>query len=162
MRRAFFLPLLLLAGCGEAVEDNHFTDDVRQDRPASTPVTTEAVPVRVGELGPNFPACSAAGVTRNLDAGAVLPVRAAPFDTAVETGQIPAGGRFFVCTRSHDQKWFGIVFGDAGQSCGVSAPIASRRVYEGSCRSGWVSTPFVKLSAGSAPQPIDSAPENRP
>jgi hypothetical protein len=161
MRALILSVTLLLAGCGEAVEDNHFADDVRQERPASAPVTTEAVPVRIGELGPSFPACSAVGVTRNLEAGASLAVRAAPFDTAEETGRVPSGGRFFVCTRSHDQKWFGIVFGQDGQACGVSTPATSRRIYEGPCRSGWVASPFVKLSAGGAqPQPLDSEPQN--
>jgi hypothetical protein len=149
MRR--FIPLLLfaMAACGEAVDDNHFADDVQEARPVSGPVTSEAVPVRVGELGPSFPACNATGVTRNLEAGQALGVRAAPFDTAEEIGRVQPGSRFFVCTRSHDQKWFGIVFAKegAGQNCGVTAPLPSRRNYEGPCGSGWVSSPFVKLIA---------------
>ena len=153
MRGFLLLPLLFLAGlagCGEAVDDNHFAGDVQEARPVSDPARIEAVPVRIGELGPSFPACNAVGVTRNLAAGETLAVRAAPFETAAETGRIPAGGRFFICARSHDQKWFGVVFAGegAGQSCGVSTPVASRRNYEGPCSSGWVSSPFVKLTAG--------------
>ncbi len=161
-------PALLLAACGEAVDDNHFADDVSQERPAPTPVTSEAVPVRIGELGPSFPACNATGITRNLAAGETLPVRAAPFDTAPETGRVPAGGRFAICSRSHDQKWFGIVFaedaagpGSARQDCGVSAPVTSRRAYEGPCRSGWVSSPFVKfVAADKETHTPDSTGEN--
>ena len=168
MRRFLLLSLLTLAGCGEAVDDNHFADDVREERPVSGPVTSEAVPVRIGELGPSFPACNATGVTRNLRPGETLPVRAAPFDTAPETEQVPADARFAICSRSHDQKWFGIVFDEAGpgqwgtgQDCGVSAPVASRRAYEGPCRSGWVSSPFVKLvAATSQGQTADSKAEN--
>lgn len=150
--RFILLASLMLAGCGEAVQDNHFADDVKEERPVSAPAAIEAVPVRIGELGPNFPACNAVGVTRNLSAGETLPVRAAPFEGAAQTGQVPAGSRFFICTRSHDQKWFGIVFADGGNGadCGVSAPVASRRNYEGRCGSGWVSSPFVKLIAGLA------------
>jgi len=146
-------PAILLTACGEAVDDDHFADDLRQERPVSEPVTSEAVPVRIGELGASFPACNATAVTRNLAAGETLPVRAAPFDTAPETGRVPAGGRFAICSRSHDQKWFGIVFADGvagegvAQDCGVSAPVTSRRAYEGPCRSGWVSSPFVKFVA---------------
>ena len=148
MRRLLLLSLLSLAGCGEAVDDNHFADDVQEARPVPDPVTSEAVPVRIGELGPSFPACNATGTTRNLAEGETLPVRAAPFDTAQETGRVAAGARFSICSRSHDQKWFGIVFaGGAEQDCGVSAPVASRRAYEGPCRSGWVSSPLVKLAA---------------
>jgi hypothetical protein len=153
---------MILAGCGEAVDDNHFAGDEQEERPVSDPVTSEAVPVRIGELGPSFPACNATGVTRNLSEGEALPVRAAPFDTAVETGRVPAGGRFAICSRSHDQKWFGIVFGEGtAQDCGVSAPVTSRRAYEGPCRSGWVSTPFVKLVAATKQaQTTDSQAEN--
>jgi hypothetical protein len=163
MRRLLLLSLLTLAGCGEAVDDNHFADDVQEERPVSGPVTSEAVPVRIGELGPSFPACNAMGVTRNLSQGETLPVRAAPFDTAPETGRVPAGARFAICSRSHDQKWFGVVFAPEGtaQDCGVSVPVTSRRAYEGPCSSGWVSTPFVKLVAATKqPQTTDSQVEN--
>jgi hypothetical protein len=151
MRRALLFVPLLLAGCGEPVADDHFANDVEAERVASPPVVTPAVPVRVGDLGPNFDACTARGTTRHLAAGAGLPVRSAPFDSAPETGTVAAGGRFFVCTRSHDQKWFGIVFDESGAlspACGVSAPVTARRPYDGPCRSGWVATPFVKLIAG--------------
>lgn len=151
-----FAPLILLAACGEAVEDNHFARDVQEERPVSAPVTTQAVPVRIGELGPSFPACNSTGETRNLRAGESLAVSAAPFETAEQTGQLPAGSRFFICARSHDQKWFGIVFSPDGdlQSCGVSAPVASRRDYQGPCNSGWVTSPLVKLTSGiEEPQP---------
>jgi len=153
MIRALLPLILLLAGCGEAVEDNHFAKDVRTERPAA-PVEASAVPVRIGELGANFPACGAAGTTRNVADGGSLPVRAAPFDTAAEAGAVPSGSRFFVCSRSHDQKWFGIVYDEAGASgnCGVSGPVTSRRDYEGPCRSGWVSSAFVRLIARADPQ----------
>lgn len=165
LRFAFLLVLLFLAGCGEAVDDNHFADDIQVERPVSGPVTSEAVPVRIGELGPNFPACNAVGVTRNLAPGQSLAVRAAPFDTAEQSAEVPAGGRFAICSRSHDQKWFGIVFGEPGSSadCGVSAPVTARRAYDGPCGSGWVASAFVKLVAG-APAPAqsaDSGQENR-
>ena len=163
MKRLLLVCALSLGGCGEAVDDNHFADDIKPERAESPPVTTEAVPVRIGELGPNFPACNAAGTTRNLEAGASLGVRAAPFDTAEETGQIPSGNQFSVCTRSHDQKWLGIVYSAEGsEDCGVSRPVASRRNYGGTCRSGWVSSPFVKLSASAIPaQTIETTTKNQ-
>ena len=150
--RGHILPVLLLAaGCGEAVEDDHFARPLGGNETAAAEVKVDEVPVRVGELGPSFAACGAAGTTRNLAAGETLAVSAAPFDNATETGKVPAGSRFFVCSRSHDQRWLGIVYepgGTLGQACGVSAPLPSRRDYEGPCRSGWVSAAFVKLVAG--------------
>ncbi len=78
-------------------------------------------------------------------------MRSAPFDHAAQTGSVAAGARFFVCTRSHDQRWLGIVYEEAGAlapRCGVSAPLPARRGYDGPCRSGWVAAAFVKLVAG--------------
>ncbi len=152
------LPLLLtaalcaLAGCGEAVRDDHFANSLEAPGPGEpAPVRTEAVAVRVGELGPSFAACGAAGTTRRLAEGQGLEVRAAPFDTAERAGEVAAGARFFVCSRSHDQRWLGIVYEPGGQlapACGVSSPLPSRRAYEGPCRSGWVASAYVKLIAG--------------
>jgi hypothetical protein len=164
MRRALPFLALALVSCGEPVQDNHFANDVASERIPSPPVATEAVPVRIGDLGANFDACAAAGTTRHLTADKRLPVRAAAFDTAAETGSLAAGSRFFICTRSHDQKWFGIVYDEDGtlaERCGVSAPVTPRRDYTGPCRSGWVSSAFVRLIAGvDVPTPAGQAEAN--
>jgi hypothetical protein len=152
MRIAALAMAFLLASCGEAIDDNHFAEDVREARVAPPPVTTEAVPVRVGELGPSLPACGAMGLTRNIAAGDALQVRSAPFDTAAEVARIASGRSFFICSRSHDQKWFGVVFDEeegASARCGV-APVSARRDYDGVCLSGWVPAPFVKFISGPA------------
>jgi hypothetical protein len=68
-----------------------------------------------------------------------------------------SGGRFFVCSRSLDQKWFGIVYDDSLElkpACGVSEPVPTRQAYPGPCKSGWVSSPFVKLIAGDESLPV--------
>ena len=154
MRRS--LPLLtsfLLAACGQAVPVGNSAADANDSAPDT--VTPSATPVRVGELGANFAACGAAGTTRHLETGERLPVRSAPFETAAQTGEVAAGARFFVCTRSVDQQWMGIVYDASGRldpRCGVADPVADRRDYAGPCASGWVSTPFVRLVAGDAPQ----------
>jgi hypothetical protein len=146
-----------LSGCGEAVQDDHYAGDAQNRAaplPAPRPPLKQEAPVRVGEMGPNFDACSGAGTTRHIEAGQTLPVRAAPFDDAAETGGIAAGQRFFICTRSHNQKWLGVVYDESGtltQSCGVSSPSTTRRAYDGPCRSGWVASAFVRLVAGDAP-----------
>jgi hypothetical protein len=154
MQRSAWLLLLLTftASCGEAVKDDHFKQDVSQPaQEAPAQLEQPAVPVRIGELGASFDACGSAGTTRNLDAGGGLEVKAAPFDAAAVAGRVPAGARVFICARSHDQRWLGIVYNDAGElsaECGVSSPVTSRRDYPGPCRSGWVSSAFIKLIAG--------------
>ena len=153
MRRALFIALLALAACGEAVKDDHFAKELKTERTDPDPANPGTVPVRIGELGANFNACNAAGTSRHLDpvAGERIQVRAAPFEAAEETGFIPAGARFFICSRSHDQRWLGVVYEEAGMLapiCGVSRPITTKRNYEGPCRSGWVAAAFVKQIAG--------------
>lgn len=151
---------LALAGCGDPVPVEEVGNRAGTGEAAGytepTAMVTEAVPVRIGEAGASFAACNAAGTTRNLGAGESLPVRAAPFQTAAAAGALPAGSRFFICSRSHDQKWMGVVYDESGtlaQSCGVSAPVTARRPYDGPCKAGWVASAFVKLISG-----IDGAP----
>ena len=142
MRMTIPALFLALAACGgEAIEQNDGA--ATRDGRAASQLSPSAVPVRIGELGPNFPACNAVGAIRRAG-DAAIPVRAAPFEAADRTGE--AAGRFFICARSLDQKWFGIVYG--GDACGVSAPVPRRVEYAGPCRSGWVSSALVRLVAG--------------
>jgi hypothetical protein len=151
--RFTILLCLCLAACGKGVPVGNGADN------GSSPpdiLTAAPVPVRVGERGPSLAACNAAGTTRRLESSESLAVRAAPFDNSDQTGAVPAGGRFFVCTSSLDQKWFGIVFSDGfalDDRCGVTDPLPARRSYDGPCKSGWVSSPFVKLIAGNDQAP---------
>jgi hypothetical protein len=152
--RSIILLCLLLTACGEpaTVADRAARDN--EAAPEAAVVTPGSRPVRVGELGANFRACSAAGTPRNLKSGESLPVRSSPFENAGESGSVAGDARFFICTRSHDQKWFGIVFDEGGslaERCGVSEPVTRRRDYDGPCRSGWVQSAFVKVIAGDGP-----------
>lgn len=157
-RRVVALACIALAACGERAS---FADGERAAPDLTRPTTIAAgaaVPVRVGEAGPAFRACQATGTMRSRDAGgAPLVVREGPFDSAAPSGRIAAGTRFWVCTRSIDQRWLGIVYADApaatpeGEAalppCGVSVPVP-RGNYAGPCRSGWVTSAFVRLAAG--------------
>lgn len=158
MRPLILLICLALAACGDpATLDNRAARD-NEAAPEAAPAGPQSRPVRIGELGAAFQACGAAGTTRKLRAGESLPLRSAPFDNAAETGAVEAGARFFICTRSHDQKWFGIVAADDGslaEECGVSEPVTRRRDYAGPCRSGWVQSAFVKVIAGERPEPAN-------
>lgn len=149
-----FLAPLFLAGCGEP-----------QDRNASFGSTTpryerapedgnllagNVTPVRVGELGPSFAACNSLGEVRERAVDGAIEVRAAPFEPARQTGQLPPGSTFFICSRSLDQRWLGVVYdrsGQASRACGVTTPSPARRDYEGPCESGWVPSAQVRLVA---------------
>ncbi|ASK88671.1 hypothetical protein [Sphingorhabdus sp. SMR4y] len=124
-------------------------------------------PVRIGEGGPRFDACQAVGRVQGLRGG-TLPVRIAPFDAAKQKAEIGEGQQLWICTRSHDQQWFGIVYDDGvaesiddteangsapaasngSVDCGVSSPVRAKRNYDGPCKSGWVESTYVKLVAG--------------
>lgn len=114
--------------------------------------------VRIGEGGPRFDACQAVGRVAGLR-GSELDVRIAPFDSAKSKDSLSEGQSVYVCTRSHDQQWLGIVYDDVAvpadgegvaqrADCGVSSPVRSKRNYDGPCKSGWVESTFVKLVAG--------------
>lgn len=156
-RRAVHVGLVLVLGlsaCGERVaQPNERSPGPDLARPDTAPVAP-ATPVRIGEAGPSFRACQAAGTPRNglgRDvAGAPVPVRVAPFEGARVVARVPPGARMFVCTRSIDQRWLGIVYapdGTLSPACGVSVPAARRANYAGPCGSGWVSSATVRLVA---------------
>ncbi|MFN3727240.1 MAG: hypothetical protein ACK4SZ_13165 [Allosphingosinicella sp.] len=148
-----------LAGCSEPQDRNvsYGSTTPRYERAPedSDLLAGNVTPVRVGELGPNFAACNSLGEVRERAVDGAILVRAAPFEPARQTGRLPAGSNFFICSRSLDQRWLGVIYdrnGQASRDCGVSAPIPARRDYEGPCESGWVPSAQVRLVA-----PVDSS-----
>lgn len=118
------------------------------------------VPVRIGELGPNFAACNSQGEVRERAADGAIPVRAAPYEQARQKGQLPPGSTFFICSRSLDQRWLGVVYdpnGRANRSCGVSAPVGRRSDYQGPCESGWVASAQARLVSGVQEPPVQAS-----
>ena len=166
--QAMLVPLLAAAAaCGERAPDDGSQGSttppyVRAE--AADPLLSETVtPVRIGELGASFAACNARGAGRERVASGPIPVRAAPFEQSQEVDSLPPGAEFFICSRSHDQRWFGIVYDEGGAAaarCGVSDPVPSRRAYEGPCAAGWVPSARVRLISGAPPQPAAAAPPN--
>lgn len=175
---ALLLPACLaLAGCGQPVPGGNAATPPAVANDDEPSLLNEAVmPVRVGEQGPSFAACGGRGATRDAAGTEPVPVRAAPFDAAAEIDRLPAGATFFICARTFDQRWSGIVYDEGGEAsarCGVAAPIAERRNYTGPCAAGWVPSARVRLVSGvphqlaqgaasplknAAPAPQDAAP----
>jgi len=151
-QRALLL-LLALSACGERVARNETGGATTPPyvRAETNSLLAEAVqPVRVGELGPNFSACAARGAVRDRPGAASVVIRAAPFEATREVDRLPAGAEFFVCSRTHDQRWFGIVYDQGGDEmrCNVTAAATRRRAYPGPCDSGWVASAQVRLISG--------------
>ncbi|WP_417620443.1 hypothetical protein [Parasphingorhabdus sp.] len=176
MIRQFFTVSVLFVAISACSETTRVEDDLaeaqtdianptgREERQGSHPAEK---PVLIGEGGPRFDACQAIGRVQGLR-GSALSVRIAPFDAAEKKASISEGQQVWICTRSIDQQWFGIVYddgvADGGESapvdsetapaskgpgdCGVSSPVRSKRNYDGPCKSGWVESNFVKLVAG--------------
>lgn len=141
----------LIVGC--APRDNPGNGTVIGNSVAASTPIPGAQPVTIGEGGPGISACVARGRIVNLSPSdqPYLPVRVAPFDEAAEIGRLDKGARVFVCTRSLNQAWRGVVIPPADApdaDCGVRAPVAAATQYVGPCRSGWIRAAFVELSAG--------------
>ncbi|MGC4250558.1 MAG: hypothetical protein QM605_03545 [Sphingobium sp.] len=161
--RSLISLFLLLSACSdssdvlEELPNSSVAGAPRESVPETRLESRLTRPVIIGEDGPRLDACG--GLGQVVRAGAKgLPVRAAPFDEAQETGRMPEGSRAFICTRSIDQKWLGVVIlpdaaGAAGNAseatdCGVSSPVDRKQPYDGPCQSGWVSSAFIRLIAG--------------
>lgn len=140
----------MLAACNPNVEESSGTGTAPLNRGEVTDSSELVQPVVIGESGPRFDACQATGLVRSVAGDGRLPVRAAPFDRAAQRDTLTNGDRVFICNRSHDQSWFGVVYSQDGElsgRCGVSSPVPSERRYDGPCRSGWISSAFVQIRA---------------
>ena len=154
---------LLLAGCGERVPRDQAgggstTPPIARADDDPSVLGNTVQPVRIGELGPSFDACAARGATR--DRAVPVAVRAAPFERGEAIDRLGQGAEFFICSRTHDQRWFGIVYDAGGRAdprCGVDRPTAQRRPYQGPCAAGWVQSAMVALISGEPHQLSESA-----
>ncbi len=164
------LPALALSGCAdpEPARQREPGGQAAGDRLGASETSPTARPVSIGEGGARFAACQGRGRVGGLRGGE-LPVRDAPFDGATQVGTLTEDAHVFVCTRSLDQQWLGVVVGPATSvsqgaaqpgeddfaaaaapevaapqvDCGVTKPVRSKRPYTGPCLSGWVENTFV-------------------
>lgn len=151
----------LLAACSDSREvldelpNSSLAGAPRAEVPESRMDAPVARAVTIGEDGPRMDACGGMGqVARTGPNG--LPLRAAPFgDAKILTG-LAEGDRAYICTRSLDQKWLGVVLApppatdnsSEAADCGVSSPVDRKQPYDGPCVSGWVASAYVRLIAG--------------
>ena len=168
MNKTLLAASLLCLATTACSESTKVSDDLREsstdlENPTGRTERVEgdpsAKPVRIGEGGPRFDACQSVGEVGRHDSGA-LPVLSAPFDAAEKKDSLAPGQRVYICTRSIDQQWFGIVYDKAPATeegaaaprspgnCGVSSPVRAKRNYDGPCASGWVESIYVVLVAG--------------
>lgn len=172
-----FALVLILAGCAdpEPTQKRAPGGVAAGERLDAAQPSPSARPVKIGEGGPRFAACQGRGRVGNLRGGA-LAVRDAPFDEAKQIGALTDDAHVFICTRSLDQQWLGVVVASddgnkptaspelvestpeastepaaaepaASVDCGVTAPVRSKRAYAGPCLSGWVESTFVAVVA---------------
>lgn len=163
MRAASCLIFLALASCHDTakwnVGEGSSTPAWNRLEDDPTLLGNTLVPVRIGELGANFAACNGEGRVRDFAAAGPIPVRTGPYEAARTTGQLPVGATFFICSRSLDQRWFGIVYersGRADGACGVAAPSSRRRDYDGPCESGWVASAQVQVVGRLEDMPVQA------
>lgn len=162
IRTLSILAILTLAatGCSDStqVSDDLTASQGDASNPTGRTARVDSEPgaraVRIGEGGPRFDACQAVGKVADLRS-AQLDVLIAPFDSAAKKDALDLGEMVYICSRSHDQQWFGIVYDNTTASdaagagdCGVSSPVRTKQNYDGPCKSGWVESNFVKLVAG--------------
>jgi hypothetical protein len=162
---------LIVAGCAdpEPARQREPGGQAAGERLGASQSSPTARPVSIGEGGPRFAACQGRGRVGGLR-GETLAVRDAPFDAAKQVGSLPEDAHVFVCTRSLDQQWLGVVIGPVPGSpaeqppasvegealpaapapaidCGVTRPVRSKQAYSGPCPSGWVESTFVAAVA---------------
>jgi hypothetical protein len=111
---------------------------------------SDGQPIRVGESGPRFPACSSTGQVVGASQEDPLEVRNAPFERSQLIDALSNGQKLYICMNSLDRKWFGVIYAREGQElaeCGVARPTKVAGEYSGPCHSGWVSSAFIRLGA---------------
>jgi len=107
----------ILLACSENVKVSDELEEAQTDlnnptgRSERAPSNPSEKPIRIGEGGPRFDACQAVGEIR-ARGDKVTKLLIAPFDSAKSKDELQAGQFVYICTRSHDQQWFGIIYDD--------------------------------------------------
>lgn len=157
------LSLLALAGCSksndvyEELPNSSLAGAPRDDVPESRMDAPIARPVTIGEDGSAFAACGTMGAIVAVgDDEAPAELRAAPFADSRSAGRLAPGSRVYVCSRTLDQKWLGVVLDVSSvpvsmasvTECGLKRRAERKQAYAGPCPSGWIASAYVRLIAG--------------
>jgi hypothetical protein len=115
--------------------------------------TPASPPVIVGKAGPDLDACLSVGEVGGFKdpAKSFLSVRTALDTRAREIDRLKSGHWVVMCDDAKDGAWTGIVYApgdDREMDCGTGSPVESERPYDGPCKSGWVSSKYIKIIAG--------------
>jgi hypothetical protein len=103
-----------------------------------------AVPVIVGGDASQA-GCPRSGVVTGLAARGSLSVRSGPSAASPRIDGLPNGRSVVMCDWSVNGDWVGVVYaGSADVDCGLSKYIATAQPYSGACKSGWVSSKYVR------------------
>ena len=142
----------LLAGLldDEAEASENAGDQEEAAAPAAPPVRA----VRIGTEGPREYACKAVAVVANLAQTGVdndfLSVRQAPTTRGTQIDKLGTGHPVILCDQNESGSWLGVVYQNdglpPGDRCGVIAPVASARAYDGPCQSGWVYSRYIEVA----------------
>lgn len=111
----------------------------------------DEVLVTIGIDGPDMAACGSLGTLTMPLENEFASVRDKPSHDGRELDRIIHGTQLFVCDATQDARWVGIVYPQAGQTlsdCGVFSPVALPAPYGGDCRSGWIASKQLDMSAG--------------
>jgi hypothetical protein len=161
--RALLIPLLLLSACSKSTDiyeelpNSSLAGAPREDVPESRMDAPVARPVMIGEDGASFSACETIGtIIAAGDDELPAELRAAPFADSKSAGRLAPGSRVYVCSRTLDQKWLGVVLDGSdvpaaitpATGCGLKRRVEQKQPYSGPCPSGWVSSAYVRLVAG--------------
>jgi hypothetical protein len=151
------MPLLSLAGCSKSTDvyeelpNSSLAGAAREEVSESRMDAPLARAVTIGEDGSRLDACGGLGQVVRPGANG-LSLRAAPFDDAKELVKLAEGQRVWICTRTIDQKWLGVVVpparapGEPAETtdCGVASPVDRKQAYAGPCASGWVASAYMR------------------
>lgn len=70
-----------------------------------------------------------------------------PKEGAKSNGELRKNQTVYVCQENGD--WYGIVIPKSEQQeCGVSSPIKNQKDYLGPCKSGWIKSSELEITAG--------------
>jgi hypothetical protein len=129
------------------------TSASRPMAPTKAALSHPSQPVIIGLGGPNLDACgsNARVVGLNPHGDNFLAVKSAPRMDAPRIDKLGPDFEVYVCQKSKDGKWAGVVYEPDGQpsaNCRVTGPADRPQPYSGRCQSGWVYSKYIDVYAG--------------